>query len=85
MIDIEKLARDGFKIIDGVLCYRDRTLIPGLIRVNEFYNDQYHFDDYSLNDYKIEKAVQYDEWYLKKGTQEICHLRYLGGKNWETL
>lgn len=90
MIDIEELARKGFKIIDGRLCYKDGTMVAGLYRVNEFGwgspCTEYHFDDYSLHEYTIEKAVQCDDWYLKKnGYQEICRLRHSGGKNWETF
>ena len=64
--------------------------LVGTIRVREFGwgspCTEYHFDDYDLHEYSIVKAVHYDEWYLKKnGYQEVCSLRYLGGKNWETM
>jgi len=88
MIDLEKLAQEGFRIVNGILCDKYRTILPGCVRVREFGwgtpCTEYHFDDYSLNDYKIVKSVQYDEWYLKKGLREVCRLTYLGGKDWKT-
>ena len=86
-IDMEKLARDGFKIVDGLLCDRWGGTI-GPVRVNSFGWSspctEYHFDEYSVRDYTIKKETQYDNWYLAKGYSKICDLYYYGGKNWST-
>jgi hypothetical protein len=69
MLDMEKMAKGGFKIIDGRLCDNIGCWI-GNIRVEEFGwgspCTEYHFSDYELHEYSIEKSVYYDEWYLKK-------------------
>ena len=90
MVDMNELVRNGFKIVDGRLCDRYGSAVTGNVRVQEFGwgspCTEYHFDDYSLHEYTIEKSVHYDEWYLKKnGYQQVCRLRHLGGKNWVSL
>ena len=90
MFDLERLSKNGFKIINGSLRDRYGCSIPGCISdVVEFGWGspciEYHFTNYELNEYSIVKSVHYDEWYLKKnGYTEICKLRYLGDKSWET-
>ena len=90
MIDMERLVKDGFKIIDGVL--RDRYgnhVEGGPIYVKDKSGwgvpaTEYGFDSWDLSSYTIKKSTHYDEWYLvKNGYNEICKLRHLGGENWQ--
>ena len=89
MVDFERLAADGFKLLGGRLYDRYGCVVEYSCDVREFGwgspCNEYHFTDYALSEYSIVKATQYDEWYLKKGYMEICRLRHLGGKNWETF
>ena len=87
-INMEKLAREGFKIVDGVLCDRFGGIVGAVVRVTSVGwgspCTEYRFDEYSLRDYTIKKETQYDNWYLAKGYSKICDLYYYGGKNWST-
>lgn len=90
MIDLEKAARQGFKIKDGRIYDKyGSSVLEYDASVREFGWGspcrEYHFTNYELNAYTIERSVQYDEWYLKKnGYTEVCRLRHLGGTSWET-
>lgn len=90
MIDFEKLARQGFKLQNGRIY--DKYSASVLFYDAEVYEfgwsspcTEYHFTNYELSSYTIVKSVHYDEWYLKKnGYTDVCRLRHLGGRNWET-
>ncbi len=90
MVDLETLAKEGLKFKDRKILDRfgctvfdwDGGLIPfgwGNPKT------EYKFTNYNYREYSIEKATQYDEWYLKKGAYTVCELRHLGGENWETI
>ena len=85
-MDTYNLIHYGFKIVDGVL--KPNNGYCASIRVEECQWSgnpctKYRFNDYSLSEYTIEKSW-HDEWYLKRGYQEVCKLKYYCGKNWET-
>ncbi len=87
MIDIEKYARDGFKLVNGEICSLYGSTLEYGVRVYSFGwgspCTEYRFSNYDLHAYSIVK--QYDGWYLMKdGYTKICQLRHLGGENWET-
>lgn len=90
MIDLERAARDGFKLLNGEI--RDKYNSVTLeydARVQPFGwgspCTEYRFTNYALSAYSIVKSTQWDEWYLMKdGYTRICTLRYLGGECWET-
>lgn len=90
MVNFEKLAMDGFKLLNGRIYDRyGASVLEYDAGVREFGwgtpCSEYRFTNYDYNSYSIVKSVQYDEWYLKKnGYTEICRLRHLGGENWET-
>lgn len=90
MLDLEKIVKEGAKFKDGKIYDRfGCSVLEYDARVFEFGwgipRTCYKFSNYSLSDYSIEKATQYEEWYLKKGSCTICTLKRLGGENWETL
>ena len=86
MVDFYALISDGFCIKDGELCDRwGRTLYVKVREALWSSGDKYIFDDYSLNDYSIEKGVWGDTWYLKRGYREVCKLEHLGGINFRTV
>lgn len=91
MIDFEKLANEGFKLLNGQIYNRYGTIVLEYnANVTQFGwgtpCTEYRFTNYDYSSYSIERSTQYhDEWYLKKdGYRNICRLRYLGGENWET-
>lgn len=89
MIDIEKYAKDGFKLMDGKLYSRYGSTLEYGMGVQPFGwgtpCTEYRFSNYDLHAYSIVKSVHSDEWYLMKdGYVKICVLRHLGGENWET-
>ena len=89
--DLVALAREGFKIINGRLCDKyGNSLSYDNFRLEEFGwgtpCTEYHFDDFDYSEYTIEKAVHYDEWYLKKnGYTQVCKMRKIGPKDFETI
>lgn len=84
MVDLEKLALDGFKLLNGRIYDRyGASVLEYDASVREG-RGEYHFTNYSYSAYSIVKSVHYNEWYLKKGYSEVCRLRHLGGENWET-
>ena len=69
-INMEKLAREGFKIVDGVLCDRFGGIVGAVVRVTSVGWGS--------------PCTEYHNWYLAKGYSKICDLYYYGGKNWST-
>ena len=90
MIDFDKLAKEGFKLLNGRIYDKwGSSVLEYDAELREFGWTtpcaEYHFTNYALSAYSIVKSTQYDEWYLmKNGYTEVCRLRYLGGKDWET-
>ena len=92
MINLDKIAKDGIRISDDGKIYNKYGTTVRVYDATVFEfgwfrpGCEYHFNNYELSEYSIVKSTQWDEWYLKKNdTIEICRLRHLGGKNWETF
>lgn len=86
MVDFYALISDGFCIKNGELCDKYGSRLYVKIREPQWSSgNKYVFDDYSLNDYSIEKGSWGDTWYLKRGYQEVCKLEHLGGLNFRTF
>lgn len=90
MLDLELVAKEGVKFLNGKIYDRFGCSVldydGGLIEFGWGKpKTEYKFTSYNYRDYSIEKATQYEEWYLKKGAYIVCELRHLGGENWETI
>ncbi len=89
MIDLEKQAREGFRLENGRIYNQNGvTTLEYNVGLTEFGWSspctEYHFNNYEYNEYSIQKEVHYDKWYLYKGYRKICELYHLGGKTFKT-